>query len=210
MTDQDLLNGIQYNLVEPPNGGASFPSGLWFRDEVIATINTRQKKLLRDTHLLTQRVEQAVGASTDPVTLPTDLIATLQLVWRVTATGARSILTPSDAFEADLLVPTWQTVPATPIVYLDFDADTLTLRLAPIPDVAGTLEILYVAAPTAATGANRTLSLPDEFCDGVEWGVLADLLGKVGRGGDPQRAQYCSDRFDLCEIVTDIILGGWA
>lgn len=210
MTDQELLNALQYNLIEPPNGGASFPSGLWARDEVLATINTRQKKLLRDTHLLTTRAEQAVVAGTDPVPLPTDLLVALQLVWRVTATGARSILTPSEMFEVDLLIPTWQTVRATPQVYLDFDADTLTLRLAPLPDVSGTLELLYVAAPTQATGANRTLSLPDEFCDVVEWGVLADLLGKVGRGADPGRAQYCTERFDLGETVTEIILGGWS
>lgn len=209
MTDQHLLELLQYALVEPPNGGESWPSGLWTRDEVINALNTRMRQYLRATQAIATRTEIAVLASTNPVSVPSDWIATLAACWR-TAAGVRHPLTPSDAFEIDLIVPTWETTAGTPVVVLDGDDGTLTLRLGPIPDADGTLELLYVALPTAANGNGVTLSIPDEALDGIKYGTLADLLGKIGRGSDPMRAQYCQERFQLTELVTEIILGGWA
>lgn len=209
MTDQELLTLLQYSLVEPPDGGGSFPSGLWTRDEVIAALNTRLRQLFRDTHLVVTRVEQAVVASTNPVTLPADWIATLHVVWR-TAGSVRHPLTPCDAFEADLMLPTWESTTATPIVYLDGDQGTLTLRLAPVPDADGTLEILYVALPALVNGNGVTLAVPDEWLDGVKYGVLADLLGKVGRAYDTERAIYAQGRYDLTKTISEVILAGWS
>ena len=36
MIDQDLLTALQYALIEPPDGGASWLSGLWTRDESVS------------------------------------------------------------------------------------------------------------------------------------------------------------------------------
>lgn len=327
MTDQQLFTLLQYALVEPPDGGASWPSGLWTRDEVIAALNTRMQQYLRDTQAIATRVEIPVLAGTNPVTLPTDWIATLAANWRtgswsgvrgsgtvtsagiatfslavtsaplagtfvysdpagtvdfvataftaldtsvpdlfmLTGTGTcngvagadftldcilststftlhlvggsvplgdylnpavllsgsieillggtsevRSPLTPSDAFEIDLALPSWETTPDVPIVLLDGDDGTLTTRLGPIPSGNGTLELLYVALATPANGSGVTLTIPDEALDGIKYGTLADLLSKVGRGADPMRAQYCQERFELGELVTEILLGGWA
>ena len=225
MTDQELLHLVQIALVEPPDGGASWPSGLWTRDEVIAGLNTRMRQYLRDTHAIVTRIAISVPALTNPVALPIDWIATLHCVWLEETGGAafdslafdvgaydgseeRHPLTPCDSFESDLMLPTWEATPATPIVYLDGDQGTLTIRLAPIPDLNGVLELMYVALPTAATGANIPLSISDEFLDGIKYGLLGNLLGKVGRGSDPQRASYCEERFELGELLTELILGG--
>lgn len=200
---------LQIALVEPPDAGASWPSGLWTRDEVLNALNTRMRQYLRDTHAIATRTEIAVVANTNPVTVPADWIATLAAVWRK-ASGARIPLTPTDAFEIDLMVPSWEATPADPIGILDGDEGTLTVRLGPVPDANGTLELLYVALPTAANGSGVTLSLPAETLDGIRYGTLADLLGKMGRGSDPLRAQYCQERFEMGEMLTEIILGGWA
>lgn len=208
-TDQQILTLLQYALVEPPDGGASWPSGLWTRDEVIAAFNTRMQQYLRDTQAIATRIEIPVVAGTNPVTLPVDWIATLAANWRTTG-GVRSPLTPSDSFEIDLALPSWETTPNTPIVLLDGDDGTLTARLGPVPIADGTLELLYVALATPANGSGVTLTIPDEALDGIKYGTLADLLSKVGRGADPMRAQYCQERFELGELVTEILLGGWA
>lgn len=210
MTDQEFLSLVQLAMVEPVDGGESWPSGLWTRDEVIAALNTRMRQFLRDTHAIVTRLEIPVVALTNPVNLPADWIATLHAVWRITATGVRHPLTPCDAFESDLMLPTWEATPATPIVYLDGDQGTLTIRLAPVPDANGVLELMYVALPTAANGNGVTLSIPDDYLDGIRMGVQANMLGKVGRGSDPQRAGYCEERFKLNELLTEIILGGWS
>jgi len=208
--DQAVLELLQYALVEPPDAGASWPSGLWTRDEVITGLNTRMRQFLRDTQAIAAIASIPVVAGTNPIVVPADWIATLAGVFVLTATGVRIPLSTSDAFEVDLAVPTWEATGGTPIVVLDGDDGTLTVRLAPVPDANGTLDLLYVALPVAANGNGVTLSIPDEMLDGIRYGTLADLLGKIGRGADPMRAQYAQERFEQTELLTEIILGGWA
>ena len=210
MIDQAVLELLQYALVEPPDAGASWPSGLWTRDEVITGLNTRMRQFLRDTQAIAAIASIPVVAGTNPIVVPADWIATLAGVFVLTATGVRIPLSTSDAFEVDLAVPTWEATGGTPIVVLDGDDGTLTVRLAPVPDANGTLDLLYVALPVAANGNGVTLSIPDEMLDGIRYGTLADLLGKIGRGADPMRAQYAQERFEQTELLTEIILGGWA
>lgn len=207
MTDQEVLTAVQYALVEPPDGGSSWPSGLWTRDEILANLNTRQRLLLKNTQIQTARASLAVLANATSVALPADWIATLSAMW-LTAGGARTPVSSADVFETDLMLPTWESTAGVPLVYLDGDADTLTLRLSPIPAANGTLELRYVALPTAALGSGTTLSPPAEFLDGVKYGVLADALGKIGRGADPARAAYAEDRFRLSVIVANILMEG--
>ncbi len=47
MTDQEMLTAVQYCLMEPPDNGATYPSGLWTTDEVLAAFNERQNRLLK-------------------------------------------------------------------------------------------------------------------------------------------------------------------
>lgn len=207
MRDQDLLQELQFSLMEPPDGGQSWPSEIWRRDEVLQAIS--QDELLKETFLLVTRVEQAVLAGATSVALPTTWLATLQLVWRTQA-GARRVLNPVDMYEADMGLASWQATPATPIAYADLDATTLTLRLVPTPVADGTLELLYVAAPAPLLGNGASLTVPDEFVDGVKYAALAELLSKVGRLQDPERAAYCQQRVELTKLAADIILQGWA
>jgi hypothetical protein len=208
--DQDLLTEIQLALLEPADGGQSWPSEVWTHDEVLGNLNSRIWKLLRDTHAIVTRVEIAVpAAGLGVVALPAAWIATVSGVWR-TAGGLRSPLGPADSYETDLALPTWGTTPGTPLVMHDLDRPTLTLQLAPIPDADGTLELLYVARPTALTGAGATIGLPDELLSGVKYGTLGMLLRKAGRLADPERAAYCEDRFALTTLAVELLLRGGA
>jgi hypothetical protein len=209
MTDQALLTELQYALLEPPDGGQSFPSGVWTHDEVIDAVNAAERQLLRTTHLLVTRTELAVLAGATSVTLPAGWLATLHLVWR-TAANVRHPLAPIDTTEVDLGEHTWETTPGTPKGYLDSDTETLKLRLAPVPDANGTIELLYVAVPTAVNGNGRSFTVPDEYISGVKYGGLETLLGKAGRLQDPTRAAYCRQRAQMVGIAAEIILGGFA
>jgi hypothetical protein len=209
MIDQALLSELQYALLEPPDGGASWPSEVWTRAEALDAVNGALRSLLRETHLVVTRTEQAVLAGATSVDLPADGMATVHLVWR-TAGGVRTPLGPADSFEADLAIGAWETTPGPPIAFADLDRATLTLRLVPTPDAPGTLELLYIARPSEMTGTGLTLPVPAEFLSGVKYGSLGWLLRKVGRLTDPERATYCERRYDLTRIAAEIILGGWA
>lgn len=210
MTDQTLLTALQYALVEAPNGGASWPSHLWTRDEVLGSVNQRQSRLLKESLLLITRLEPlTVGIGQTRVALPADLLRIVDLVWRG-SDGIVRDLQRSEAFEVDHMIPTWETAQTAPLVYMEYDALTLEVQIAPACTVEGTLEILYVPKGTEVAGNGTPLAVPDEWAHLLKYGVLADLLGKDGRGQDLARAQYAEDRFQLGIELTRILLEGWA
>jgi len=139
--DRDLLSELQYVLIEPPDGGDTWPSLIWTREEVLDAVNGGIRALVRDTHLTATRIEIAVAAGALSIPLPADWLATGSLVWRA-ADQTRTPIGPVDAFEGDLALPSWETAAALPLGYADLDGPTLTLRLVPTPAAAGTLELL--------------------------------------------------------------------
>lgn len=216
MTDQELLTELQIALLEQPDGGQSWPSEVWDRDEVLLALNGAVDAILVDTELQIQRVELPVLAPAQGiVTLPSDWLATAHCVWRG-STNRRTPLGPADTTSADLAEPTWELVPGTPYCYADLDAaaqpvsGNLRLRLIPRPDEDGTLELMYVPQPAALNGAGATIGVVNEVLSGVKYRTLARLLTKVGRMNDPERAQYCEQRYQLTRVVTEILLGGWS
>ena len=209
MIDRDLLSELQFALIEPPDGGDTWPSAIWTRDEVLDAVNAGVRALAHDAHLLVARTEIGVAAGTTSIVLPADWMATCYLVWRA-LDGTRSPLGPIDSFEGDLMLPSWETVPGPPLGYADLDRTTLTLRLVPTPAADGTLELLYVVVPPAVDGTGLPLPLAEEFSSGVKYAALGTLLRKVGRLLDTERADYCDRRYELAHTAAEIILGGWA
>src|SRR6185436_9652912 len=121
--DQDLLNEIQYAVVEPPDGGGSWPSGLWRRDEVLSALNYSQDQFLKETlSLLKVATLSPLLLGVARVALPTDWLRTMTVVWEGNVSGIRRELQRSDVFEADHMIPTWATVNATPMIYLETDS----------------------------------------------------------------------------------------
>jgi len=214
MTDRELLTELQYVLIEPPDGGDSWPSLIWTRGEVLDAVNGGVRALVRDTHLVVTRVERAVAALQTIVDLPTDWLATAHLVWRDTATGIRTPLGPVDAFEGDLALPGWEATAGLPLGYADLDGPTLTLRLVPTPDAPGTIELLYIAAvpaiAPAIAGTAAPLPLAPEFDSALKYAALGTLLRKVGRLLDDERARYAERRYALTQTAATILLGGFA
>lgn len=211
MLDRDLLSELQYVLIEPPDGGDTWPSGIWTRDEALDAVNAGVRALARDTHFRVSRIELPIVAGTLTVALPSDWLATAYLVWR-SVTGTRSPLGPVDGFEGDLALPGWEAHPGLPLGYADLDATTLTLRLVPTPAESGIIELLYISVPPTALAVapGTELPVPEEFISGVKYSALATLLRKVGRLLDQERADYCDRRAQLTETAAAIILGGWS
>jgi hypothetical protein len=209
ITDQALLSQIQLALVEPPDGGISWPSGLWRKEEVLSLLNQRQDRLLFDTLLQVGIANLTVTAGTSRVALPADWLHSVDLVWRGDD-GVVQELVRSTTFEADQIITTWESTQSTPLVYIETEADHLQVIIAPEPDVNGTIELLYVPIGDECGGEGTLLTVPDEVRHGVKYGVLADLLSKDGRGKDPGRSQYCEQRYDLCVQACRQLLEGWS
>ncbi len=210
VTDQALLEEIQYSLVEPPDLGATWPSGLWTQAEILAYANQRQSRLLKETLLQVGIASPiAVTAGTYRIALPDDWIRTYRVVWRG-SDGVTRALGRDDSFSADHGLPTWSITRGTPLVYMDQETPTLTIQIAPAPDVNGLLDLFYIPLPAVLDLSPEILTVPDELSHALKYGVLADALGKDGRGRDVGRAAYAQQRFDLAADLARLILKGWS
>lgn len=207
-TDQTLLGRVQDALVEPRNGGQSWTSDLWSRPEVLSAANLRQNRFLFDTLPIVTSDSVSVLATQHRFSLPATWLRTVMVVW--TGTVVRELMR-SNSFEADHLLSTWEATDATyPLVYFEEETATATIQIAPAPTGNGTLTIYFVPTATEMNGNGDALTLPDDLSHAVKYGLLADLLGKDGRGQDRARADYCEQRVDLARVATEIILKGWA
>ena len=83
MTDQDLLTDLQYALLEPPNGGASWTAEFWSVQAVSALLNAWQDTILCETGVI---ITRPGALQTIPQTprhvLPQSWMATRRMVWR--------------------------------------------------------------------------------------------------------------------------------
>lgn len=210
MTDQALMTLLQQTMMEAPDGGTTWPSGLWSRAEVLAYMNERQNRLLKSCLFqlgLSAPIPLVPGQTR--VALPQDWIATQDVVWRG-QNGYIRALTRGDAFEADHGLGDWSGTRGTPLLYMDYDASVLELQIAPTPTVAGTLEILYVPQGAPLTGDGEVITLPTAYQAPVfKYSVLAEMFGKNGRGKNPEKAAYCQLREALGVQVAQILLNGW-
>lgn len=209
MIDQALYAEIQIALLEPANGGATYPSGLWTPDEVVACANQRQGELLKKCGIVVAQAALPVVAGQSRVTLPEDWQRTTRVVW-AGADGRVRALGRDDTWSADTGLSTWGTATGMPLVYMDEEAPTLTIQIAPAPDVAGTLTVFYLPLGAPLDRSGVELTVPDELAAGLKYGILADLLRKDGRGRDVGRAAYAELRFGLEADLARLILRGWA
>lgn len=209
-TDQDTLSEIQYHLLENVDSGVTIASGLWTPAELLDALNEVQVQLLKDALLLMTPTTVAAIPHVLRHDLPTDWIASADVAYR-TADAEWNELAKSDGFEADnSTIYDWPIEPGPPLLYTDGEVTTLCIQIMPASNDAGIMHILYVANPTTLTGAGISFTVPDEFVPAVKWGALAQLLGKVGRGADPERAEYCRLRYQEAVAAAAITLSGWA
>lgn len=208
----DSISTVQRALQETVDGGLSWASGHWTVAEVVGYYNQRQYQFLKETMILLKRSTINTLPSVQRHDYPTDWIATHRLVWE-SIDDEFTEVPRSDGWEADHGILDWpyNQVPDKPVLYTDGEVPTLQFETMPSVNVAGSLQVLHAhlstIIPTPPAAAN--LTVPDEFEPAVRWGVISDMLSKVGRAHDPQRAQYANARYLEGVAAARIILGGW-
>lgn len=202
--DQSVLEEIQYLVIEPPDGGQSWPSQLWDREEVLGYLEQRQNRLLKMTHLVVGEASpETLGIGATTITLPQDLQKVVRVVWL----GDDGVVRPierGEHFAADRL-PLGSPFP---LVYLEGLQDTLLLTLAPAPTAAGQILVQYVPTAPPPTGDGEHFTVPDTLLPILTWGALADMTAKIGRGQDLRRSAHAETRYALGEAALLLLLSG--
>jgi hypothetical protein len=209
ITDQELLGEIQEHLIEPNDGGASWPSSMWAVSEVLSYLNNRQNQFLKDTGILLSRAALLTTPNVLRQPLPTDCMFTQRVVWQ-SSNGVWNEIPRSDTFEADQAINSWPyNMLPRPQLYSEMEIPTLQIQVMPAPFDAGVLWTLYVALGTTLTGLGVNLTVPDEFAPAIKWGVVSDMLQKVGRALDRGRGAFAESRYQEGVEAARIILLGW-
>lgn len=202
VTDQDITNEMQVTLLETPNEGASYGSGLYTASEVAAALNYRLRDFYKRTGLVTKRTtDTGTNANQAEQNLPGDVIDILRVAYP-DINGNTIAIMPGSATEADMFLSdefgsnSAVDLPAT------FTLDTsgvLQILLLPPPNDNRAIDYVYVAQPTSLPTApdGTHLECPDDFTPYIKYGALADLFGKTGETYDPVRAGMCEQLYEL-------------
>lgn len=211
MLDTELLSEVQLTVIEPADGGLTFPSGLWEPAEVLNYLNQRQNQFIKESQIIVGTNILAVAPGQLKVDLPEDWMTTIAVTFRRLATGIYYPMYPADAFVADYASPLWPTATtAIPLCWTDGETEMASLRLIPGSTEAGQLYLVYVGLAEECLGTGQLLDTPDDFCVFLRYGVLADMFAKQGRGYDPLRAEACEARFREGIDLAKGVVTGWA
>lgn len=189
----DVLLEVQEHFIEPLDSGSSWASGFWTPTEVLFYLTNRQKQFMKETGILLKRALITTTLNTTSQPYPSDWITTYRMVWRTSA-NIFSEVARGDGWEADHGKPTWPvTAAAKPQLWFDAESEALNFRVAPAPNVAGGLQLLYVYSPSLSTG------VPGGMFN------LVDFFGlPQGSVGAPSRTSLTSFGFTITGVAFDL------
>lgn len=193
MTDRELLDELQRAVIETPDEGLTWASGLWTLAEILGYANQRQQRYLHETLVVAGWAQQSITPNDSVQSLPGGWLQTLHVLAEIA--GRTSPLLPLSRPVTDLITPAWATSSGRPLGYIDHAVGTQTIELSPPPLTGGLLHLFgsWLADTLDRSGIN--LAVPDELAPYIFYGVLADMFGKQGRAFDQTRRDYCESRF---------------
>ena len=199
VTDQDLLQEIQYMLLESVSA-SSWPGTAMFN---LTVVQDAMQDILNEVYaealpVITQQVVNVpITDFHDLSSITPHVIHVRRAAWK-TAAAVYSLLWRSDEDEKRYYQAGFESQPLLiPQEFSTNFAQPLQLRLLPRPGAPGQMDLLLQkAAPTLDLTTGVELGIPDDLAWVVKYGVLASLLDREGMGTDQARAAYCKKRYE--------------
>lgn len=203
VTDQNVLDEMQYHTLETANSGSSLVSDMWTIGEWVDYLNVRMAHFTAETKLILNR-ESPFSSVTNQTqydlgtAVSTDLLEVHRVAW-LDSSGVSHGLREDSTLTYDRLLPSWTVSEASqePEVYVRQGRPQLKIEILPAPSATGTIDILYTKRPAQLpqTPDATTLDIVNDFTPYIKWGALADVFAKEGQANDPQKAEYCEVRY---------------
>lgn len=198
VTDRELINDINYALMEPQI--SSWPGGwvgteMFSLEDVSSSLSNARDECLKLTACIAQGY--TANATTNRVDLPTDHIRILRADIAPNGSGALP-LWPIDQVQLHTTVrATVDPGVGRPKAYSVSYSPQLTVDLWPAPEVLSVLEIQGIKAGAALDPVNTAtiLTIPADASVVLKYRALADLFGGDGLARCPQMEQYCERRY---------------
>lgn len=213
VTDQELINDMNYNLME--NQIVSWPGGwvgteMFSLNEITSILADCRDEFLKLTACIAD--DYTIIANTGRVDLPSDHIRILRA--DITPLGSGSL--PIWVVDQAQLVTTFRepSIPGMgrPKAYAVSYSPQLTVDLWPEPQVTSTLGIIGVRTGSTLDPvvSATTLIVPDDMSFLLKYRTMADLLSGDGLARSPEMSQYCDMRYqDGLELAANYLSLLW-
>lgn len=176
--------------------GATFPVGelpdpFYTQREMLNYVANAQNDYLLRVPLIYNVVTQAFASGQQTQSMPADSIQMERVA------GAGYALYEQGQSSLDLLNYSWgQQGAGMPTLWYEDRTGFMIYGLDRIPLNQFSLEVLYAQRGPATLELGGVFLLPDAFLTYVKYGALAAVFSKDGEQRDPERAQYCAQRFE--------------
>ena len=197
LTDTYCYKELEYMLLEPSSGGVwtgttQFNIGdladalQGMRDEMLQVSNCNQSLL----------PNISLTPNTISTTLP-DTIIDVARVRYIPVTGSPSTLYRDDTVANEFYEsPLYQLNAGTPTTFSMSSEPPLSWNVDIPPSQPGKYEAVVLQSGTSFNPpATTLLGIPDDFAFVLEYGALAELLGRESEATDRERAAYCAKMY---------------
>lgn len=199
--DRDLINTIEYHLIEPVTTNWAIPwtgTDQFTMDDLVRALERRRNlfMLLVYPHLTHSIVAYTIPPSSGRVVLTDSIIAVRRVAWKA-LDSTYNQLWRTDEWGANSFVSGWANDAGLPRSYSVIMEPRVGIQVIPPSIDTGSLDLITVNAPPSLDQVNGTLlGIPDDHSWIIKWGALADLLGRDSQAFDPVRADYCEKRWE--------------
>ena len=197
--DRDLINLIQYHLIEPITTNWASPvfTEQYTMEDLVRSIERRRNQLLLECapHLSHSLVSYGSPPGSGRVSLTDSIISVRRAAWK-SFTGDYSPLWRTDEQGGNAFAFGWADSPSTPTSYSMIMTPKVMIQLIPLSNDVGSVDLITVNAPANLDQTVGTLlNIPDDWSWIAKFGALGDLFSQDSQSFDPLRYEYCEKRW---------------
>jgi hypothetical protein len=167
------------------------------REDIVSMLNDAQLEFVQRTRCVVSDVSIPVAANQATMTVPSDFLSTERVVYNDIE------LLPADLDKIQLVDPEFtKTTGPFPVHFVE-ELPLKTIRFVPIPTVAGTAVLWYVAKLPALSADSDVPAIPTFAHRFLKYGVYKRAFSREGERMDVEKAQIAGRLFDhYVELVS--------
>ena len=198
LTDNEIYAELEFMLLEPSN-----TTGTWTGTNQFSISDLSQAlQRRRDEMLQVSNANQSLmtGIALTPNTIRTylpDSVIDVERIRYIPVTGSPNTLYRDDSVANEWYeAPLYQQNSGTPQTFSLSSEPPLSFQVDIPPAQPGTYEAVVLQSGAPFNPPTATLlGIPNDFSFVLEWGALADLLGRESEATDRERAAYALQRY---------------
>jgi hypothetical protein len=197
LTCNDSFTMMEYHLLEPPSGGVWTGTSQFSITDLSQALQRRRDEMLQISNCNQSLMTGIPLTPNTRRTILPDTVIDVERVRYIPITGSPNTLTRDDTVAQEFYeAGFWQAPGGTPLTFMLTSDPPLTWDVDIPPNQPGTYEAVVLQSGAPFNPPTPTLlNVPDDFAWVLEWGALADLLGRESEATDRERAAYCLRRY---------------